>query len=739
MKVAIQQPGMRKPIASTTFLAGLVLSLCLLLPVCSSAFGPGVFHYSIRHEGKPVGYCELEISRDTGSDGQRLYRLQGKSGFYLSHGLESTQRRYRTIQTLEADTLIPIYTRRRVTQAGLIEQYETRISGDTALSKASLAAVPLDIFEFTWSDKDVILDDLSLPDWLQLAKRFGQLEEAIQLRAFVPRQRVRTPLRLSPAGLHEIVWDGVKIKCQKIVAEIQEQTAEIWLDEKTAELFYLDVPAQGFTLVRSGPEVKQDIENFAVMESLVEKSDFKVEEAEKFKSMKFRLHAQTFGERLTSADLNTSIQQFNGKVSPTEVNGLFTVTTTQYDSSPSPGIREIEITEEFRPYVKAEIGIESNDPRIIEKAKEITEGSGDAWEAAVRCGIWVNENIRSDLLVQGSALTGLVTGFGASGTKAKLVAALCRSLGIPARQAGGLVLAGAEDQSAFIPHYWCEIAIDGSNWRPIDPVFERYTRLPAFYVKFVHLGGIRKIENLQIIETQNREKEPMPLKPFDITLLESFEPKRFQYFIGDVNIGQHEIRPLGQVDLNNQETWGFSESTFLDSTPAGHAFKVESSARYYVSASGRPAYYRYEEEVNGQVCQATCEFTPNEGMCRWESGRQSLQIQLPNTAETFLLNRNMIGEWLFLTGRLPWTVGEKLSLQSLIPAQPVTVEITLLATGTDTFIKDDIAIDCILYEAEPHGDTLWINKEGHLVRIVNDRQNLEIRLADFDSAPGAGR
>jgi len=99
----------------------------------------------------------------------------------------------------------------------------------------------------------------------------------------------------------------------------------------------------------------------------------------------------------------------------------------------------------------------------------------------------------------------------------------------------------------------------------------------------------------------------------------------------------------------------------------------------------------------------------------------------------------MIGEWLFLTGRLPWTVGEKLSLQSLIPAQPVTVEITLLATGTDTFIKDDIAIDCILYEAEPHGDTLWINKEGHLVRIVNDRQNLEIRLADFDSAPGAGR
>ncbi|VVB72439.1 Transglutaminase-like superfamily protein [uncultured archaeon] len=59
------------------------------------------------------------------------------------------------------------------------------------------------------------------------------------------------------------------------------------------------------------------------------------------------------------------------------------------------------------------------------------------------------------------------TGFGDCGTQSDYFAALCRSLGIPARATGGLYIIPGMKGS----HFWNEFYLEGYGWVPADVTF----------------------------------------------------------------------------------------------------------------------------------------------------------------------------------------------------------------------------------------------------------------------------
>ncbi len=106
---------------------------------------------------------------------------------------------------------------------------------------------------------------------------------------------------------------------------------------------------------------------------------------------------------------------------------------------------------------------QSDHPEIAARARELTQGAVDAWEAARRLRAWVAAEVDSSMgFAFASALETLRRRQGDCTEMALLLTALARAAGLPARAVYGLV---ASD-GALISHMWTEVWV--GEWRPLD-------------------------------------------------------------------------------------------------------------------------------------------------------------------------------------------------------------------------------------------------------------------------------
>ncbi len=111
----------------------------------------------------------------------------------------------------------------------------------------------------------------------------------------------------------------------------------------------------------------------------------------------------------TKEDLNVPGQKFTGLINGNKLEGIFEIAHKKYDGkNPSSFPLNTEQYKEIEKWLKAEGRIESDDPVLIEKAKEITNGSENLWEASCSISQWVIENI--DGSIMGAQPVKLLTG-----------------------------------------------------------------------------------------------------------------------------------------------------------------------------------------------------------------------------------------------------------------------------------------------------------------------------------------
>lgn len=709
---------------TTVSLATVLTVVCLMLPGWA-LLEPGEWYYALQYEGRTVGYSHIKAHRVIASEEEPLLRFLTNTVIRISDRGRQTERRYQTIEVLREKNLEFLYAKSTVIQDGLLEMFETTRKDDRMLSHAVVAAVELDTFDMPWTEQDVVVDDLSVLNWMILSARKSDLAAPMAMRAFVPRERERVNLEIRPAGIRKL-QDNVS--CRVLEARIQDQLAIAWIDQKSGLLLRLEVPQQGYVIERSSPAVMEEDAAIEILEDLLVRSPLPPENIPVLSALSVNLSARIYGERLTEKDLNDERQSFSGTVTEYQIEGKFEVRPARYRGETAPNLG-VEPPQELMRFVQPEVGIESADPTLVKTAQEIVEGAKNQWEAAVRCAYWVSRHIRSDLLVQGSALTGYLTRQAASGTRAKLVAALCRAAGIPARQAGGVMVGGAL-RDTFIPHYWCEVYMADAGWVPLDPFHQRFNWVDPTYIRFVYLGGIHRVERIEVIGAEYNEEALMPLLSFSPDNASNLVEGKYEFLVNDVAIGISRTRSLGQVELNGESTYAFSLETELDSTPVGKDYVIQSTARLYLNRNGLPVYYAYQEKVNGEVREATCEFPGNGGICRWRSDRKSLEMDIPRSGESFILDRNMMGAWAILAMRLPRAVGESIPVHAIVPCQPGHLAAAFNSTGTARTEDANGETLYYLYESVPMGETLWIREDGTLLRLENPRLGLSIRRVE---------
>jgi hypothetical protein len=182
----------------------------------------------------------------------------------------------------------------------------------------------------------------------------------------------------------------------------------------------------------------------------------------------------------TVATLGSPRQTFQGNAKNDGIDGDVFITAKPNPSGdlvPFPVKETWKLT--FTEYLKPEDLIESNHPRIIAKAREITAGSKTVGEAVRNITGWVHKNIQGKEAASESALETLINKKGVCHQFSRLSVALCRAVNIPARCITGIINLGQN----FVYHEWVEIYFgEKDGWVAMDPAMGQIDFVDASHI-----------------------------------------------------------------------------------------------------------------------------------------------------------------------------------------------------------------------------------------------------------------
>ncbi len=170
-----------------------------------------------------------------------------------------------------------------------------------------------------------------------------------------------------------------------------------------------------------------------------------------------------------------------------EEKGVLGATVTvRAQETPRQGVPAVDGQEAFR---RPSPHIESDDERIVARARELAPEGADPVRAAEAIGRWVHERMRSDTQVGGmrSALEVLEDPRGVCRDYAVLYAALARAAGIPTKFCAGCVYWNRANAPGFYYHAWNEVYLptaEGGAWIAIDTTRADPWPVDATHLKF---------------------------------------------------------------------------------------------------------------------------------------------------------------------------------------------------------------------------------------------------------------
>jgi len=236
------------------------------------------------------------------------------------------------------------------------------------------------------------------------------------------------------------------------------------------------------------------------------KTNKKIDDLRAISYMKVKVKLEAI-PTATMGDLNVNGQQFTGSINENFIDGEFIISHKKYNGKESPGFPfdkgKYDIS---KTYLENEQGIESDDTELIALAQKITKGSDDLWEASCKISRWIADNIEGSIL-DGSAKDTYDQRSGLCGAQSKLMAALCRAAGIPARVVWGCMYTKEMDGS-FGHHAWNEVFMGDAGWIPIDVTVHETDYIDSGHIRLGILKSPQTIINYEEIEILDFKLNP---------------------------------------------------------------------------------------------------------------------------------------------------------------------------------------------------------------------------------------
>jgi hypothetical protein len=478
-----------------------VTALAILAAGCSTH---DKTYYAVERSGVVLGYLEAwTIPGDSATGeptierGKMVNRLT-----LLGRGMDITVEGERRADPVTGSTLhhdMTVSTGEMKTGATCV------FAGDTV----SYTLKPGDKTTTIVLDPDVITGDAF--DFSYLAD-LKPGDEAVTKRFFDPLMGNVHTKQFTPVDAETLIVAGVPYDC--LIFDTYNETAgaasRLWVERGTG-LFLRDESPDGASITLSDASVRRRVRRADVDDMILAEVDVEIaaQDVRSIASMKVRAKVRTVGQRVTAESLNVPGQTFSGTVENNLIEGVFEVAHPKYDGSNPPPFPP-DVGEDLERYLEPEIAIESDDPRIRDKALELTDGATDSWDAVRRLSHFVATEIGGDIPGGGSALGTLRVGKAECGGHSRLLAALCRSVGIPARTVMGCMY-GPMNGGAFGQHMWDEVHMGEAGWIPIDATAREVDYVDSGHIRLGTLSSFNPIE-MEILDHAIGPPVPDPLE-----------------------------------------------------------------------------------------------------------------------------------------------------------------------------------------------------------------------------------
>jgi hypothetical protein len=293
----------------------------------------------------------------------------------------------------------------------------------------------------------------------------------------------------------------------------------------------------GYLLKSEGPRstqwladqsIKDKLQTVNIDNHLFAKAGAAISDIPAISHLRVRAKLEPVGNWITPDSLRVSGQSFDGTVVDNRIEGVFEVRHEKYDGRKAPPFPQNSGTApELRAWLAPEDFIESDDRVLIQKARELTAGANDSWEAAKRLSRWVAEEIGYDIPGGASARNTYDVREGECGAHSRLFAAFCRGVGIPARVVWGCMYVPNLGGS-FGQHAWNEVYMGEMGWIPIDTTAREVDYADSGHVRLGILTSAHIALNPKQMEILDFQAGSQSFGGFQGTV----DTKKYQLYLG---------------------------------------------------------------------------------------------------------------------------------------------------------------------------------------------------------------
>jgi transglutaminase-like putative cysteine protease len=300
-------------------------------------------------------------------------------------------------------------------------------------------------------------------------------------------------------GSEELEFAGLNYQTT-IIDEMDLSTGtqmKYWVDNQTG--IPVKMMYSGRTIYLTDASVKKRISIADYNDVLFARVNKLITNLQGIEYMKVEANIKSNGTWITEESLNFPGQIFTGTVENNVITGIFEIEPIRFDGTNAPGFPfDYPLNDSLNQYLEPESLIESDHPDIIDQAEKITHGASDSWEAIKALSNWVSDEITGAIPGGTSAINTLKTREGECGSHSRLMTALCRAVGIPARISTGCMYTTYFGGS-FGQHVWTQVFMGDAGWVAIDPTIDEIDYVDAGHIRLAELTTFNP-EEMKILD-----------------------------------------------------------------------------------------------------------------------------------------------------------------------------------------------------------------------------------------------
>jgi transglutaminase-like putative cysteine protease len=504
--------------------------------------------------------------------------------------------------------------------------------------------------------------------------------------------------------------------------------ATVWVTRDTGELVRYEMPSQKVVIERAAAADVARPGRADMTERILVRTNLDIADPSPLTFLRVRATIDT-GRDVTVASLNVPGQTFEGTAENGRVQGVFEIRTGRSDGTGSPAFPPPPGTFDaawLQPYLAPEKDIESDDPGIVQQAKQLAEGATTCFQVVERLARWAHAEIPYVIPGGGSAKRTFDSRQGECGGHSRVLAAMLRSLGIPARTPMGGMYVPLHGGS-FGQHMWNEVWLgEAIGWLPVDCTAGQPTFIDATHIR---LGDGLTSFGPQVIEVLDYEPKARPAAEAAASVARRADAYPFLSGAPMVFAWSRSGRQLGdeRVTYSVAPSGGHVMESSL--SLAGGAF--QETTRTEVGDDGRLLSFHAERTEGPQ--QSTFDIVMEDGkaVCTKTSIDGERTDTVAVDASLFPLHNNCSAHFLLPLSRYwPLAEGAEVKLRVFHTEHRSPLPLTLRGGGSEAITIGGTEVRARIVQVELAGITikLHVDDQGRMLRYHQKQGDVTIEL-----------